>query len=324
MSKNNFTELLINPFNKIAGTKALLIGLALFITTIIIAQLHHIVFIGVISIKLSNQPLSNALIFGLSGLLLFIVLLYIIGRLLSKSSIRIIDIAGTLSLAKAPLLLIVLIYTIPLVMKGTIEVTSSLLSSTHTSLPSPENYVFFGIFIIVILISSIWMLVLSYNAFNVSCNVKGIKSIVSFIAAIVLAEIFSYLIVVQLIGINSLIPTNNLSTNRIEIISERDYTQVNSIAIETAQDLKNKSYNKVYERFDAAMQKALPETALEKTMVQIESQLGKLLSTETDIQNSSSGEYKISLVPCVFEKQKAHLQFTFNKSNQISGFYIKP
>lgn len=324
MSKNNSTELLINPFNKTAGAKALIIGLVLFIATIIIAQLHHIVFIGVISIKLSNQSLGNALIFGLSGLLLLITLLYTMGRLLSKSSIRIIDIAGTLSLAKAPLLLIALIYSIPLVMKGTIEVTSSLLPSTHVSLPSPGNYVFFGIFIIIVLISSIWMLILSYNAFSISCNVKGIKSIVSFIAAIILTEIFSYLIVVQLIGFNSLIPTNALPTNRTEILSETDYTEVNRIAIESAQNLMNKSYNKVYERFDTTMQKALPKATIEKTMDQIESQFGKLLRIETDVKNSSSGEYKLVLVPCEFEKQKAHLQFTFNKSNQISGFYIKP
>ena len=45
---------------------------------------------------------------------------------------------------------------------------------------------------------TIWMVVLYYNAYGVSCNLKGIKLIVSFVAGIFIAEILSKLLIIQL------------------------------------------------------------------------------------------------------------------------------
>jgi uncharacterized protein (DUF697 family) len=39
----------------------------------------------------------------------------------------------------------------------------------------------------------VWMIVLMYKAYSVSCNVRGPKAILSFIAALILAEILSKL-----------------------------------------------------------------------------------------------------------------------------------
>lgn len=325
MNKNNLFQLMLNPFNKIAGAKALFIGLALLILTIIIAQLQHIVFIGVISVKLMHQSLYNAFLLALTGFILFSLLLFIIGTLLSKSSIRAIDVVGTLCLSKAPLIFIALICSIPVVMDGTIVVTSSLLPSANVVMPYTQNYIYFGIFIITILISIIWMLILSYNAFSVSCNIKGAKAVSGFIAAVILTEIISYIIIALLISPEQFIPKDELpSSDKTELRSNIDYSQLNAISLEAAQALKEGKYEMTYKYFDSAMKKALPISEIEQTMTQIESQFGKLQSIGTDIKNSQSGNYRFVYIPCLFEKQKAYIQFTFNNENQISGFFIKP
>lgn len=316
---------MLNPFNKIAGAKALFIGLGFLILTIILAHLQHIVFIGVISVKLMHQPLYNAFLFVLTGFIIFSALLFITGILLSKSSIRIIDVIGTLCLAKAPLILIALVCSIPMVMDGTIVVTSSLLPSANVVIPYTHNYIYFGIFIITILISIIWMLILSYNAFSISCNIKGAKAVSGFIAAVILTEIISYIIIALLISPGQLMPKNELSSSdKTEQQSNIDYSQVNTISLEAAQALKDGNYEGFYKHFDSTMKKALPVSALQQTMTQIESQFGKLQNIGTDIKNTQSSKYRLVYIPCLFEKQKVYIQFTFNHENQISGFFIKP
>ncbi len=324
MNKNNLSQWIINPFNKIAGLKAFVTGLLIFVATIVIAQLQHIVFIGVISVKLMNVSLLNALLFALIGLFVFSALLYIVGRLISKSSIRIIDVIGTLSLAKTPLLFIALICSIPVVMSGTIEITSSLLPSANIVVPYTQNYIYFGIFIIVTLLCIIWMLILSYNAFSISCNVKGSKAISGFIAVIILTEIISYIIISQVTDFRQISSIDNLPTPKTEIQTSTDYSQINTIAIQATKHLIDSNYEQVYNLFDSTMQTALPTSKLEQTMNQLEHQLGKLKEMGTDIKNTESNDYKLVYIPCIFEKQKVHIQYTFNKENQISGFYIRP
>jgi len=46
----------------------------------------------------------------------------------------------------------------------------------------------------------IWMITLKYNAYSVSCHLKGSKAIVSFIGALIVAEIISKLVLVFLLG----------------------------------------------------------------------------------------------------------------------------
>lgn len=193
---NNKNLSLINPFERIAGLKALIIGLIIYIATVVLGQINGIAYPGVISIKLASLPLLSALGIALSALIIFILILYIIGRLISKSRIRPVDVAGTLSLAKVPLLLVSLVGCIPTFTKSSIEVTNSLLSSItgNTSTASGTDYLIMSIFVIIIMVATIWMLILSYNAFSISCNVKGVKAIAGFIIAVVLTECICFAI----------------------------------------------------------------------------------------------------------------------------------
>ena len=53
---------------------------------------------------------------------------------------------------------------------------------------------------IVILAMVIWMIVLMYRAFAVSCNVRGAKAIWTFIGTLILAEIVSKVAIYLMMG----------------------------------------------------------------------------------------------------------------------------
>jgi hypothetical protein len=65
---------------------------------------------------------------------------------------------------------------------------------------SSTDTITFVISAIIALLMIIWMVVLMYKAYAVSCNVKGAKAIGTFIASIILAEIISKVIILSLLS----------------------------------------------------------------------------------------------------------------------------
>lgn len=96
-------SLLINPFVRIAGGKALGVGLIVFLVSIFIGYWGNLIFDGVVDVHFVVQltPI-RALVIPSFALVVFILTLYITGRLVSQSSIRFIDVAGTVTLARTP------------------------------------------------------------------------------------------------------------------------------------------------------------------------------------------------------------------------------
>lgn len=178
--------LLFNPFRKIAGAKALIIGLAFAAATLIIASFSYAAFDGVLDfhkIRFENwwvyavlyfvSWIATVFIFGLSGLLF------------SKTKFRWIDILGTSLLAKAPLLITAIAsFFIPELQVNDLKNIEAL-------------YVNFGaIFaIILVILCTIWMVALLFKAFAISLNIKGNKLIWSFIPALIASEILSILFI---------------------------------------------------------------------------------------------------------------------------------
>lgn len=177
------TQALFNPFLRIAGTKALLIGLITLLVTAVIAYYSHCHFDGAIDAHIGTiTPMwfypAEALIDWLCLTLLF----YISGIIFSQSAIRFIDVAGTMALARWPMIFIALLAFIPVVQPQNIhDVNASII-----------------IFGFTLLIFTIWMIALMYNAYTVSCNIKGSKATISFIATLICAEIISKLIITKL------------------------------------------------------------------------------------------------------------------------------
>ena len=111
-------------------------------------------------------------------------LLYIGGRLISRSRVRPIDVFGTQALARAPGLLIALIAVSPPFR----FLALSLIDHNILDL-SIARLAFISSVGLVLLLLLVWMVLLMYRSFAVSCNVAGGRAIAVFIAAIALGEV---------------------------------------------------------------------------------------------------------------------------------------
>ncbi|MCL2304729.1 MAG: hypothetical protein FWC43_05240 [Planctomycetaceae bacterium] len=178
--------MLLNPFNRIAGFSALFYGGLGMLLTAMIAAPCGVNFVGSLNIHVA-RPMPFELIFGLLvlGWLNVSFFFFVAGRFFSKSNIRLIDVGGTLALARLPFLIAAPFGLLPGLWN--LNVQQQLPAETAISLT---------IACIVFLLVDIWVVVLSYNAFAVSTNVKNkwlfaAVLIASEIAAIILSGLLA-------------------------------------------------------------------------------------------------------------------------------------
>ncbi len=164
---------LLHPFRRIAGFEALWLGLGLMLLSGFIAWPAHTHFDGAVDIHIGDRaaPLWIHLAepFLAWGCTLIVFLL--VSRLGAGSRFRAIDLAGTLALSRAPLLLV---SPIGFFLAGPAD-------PLH---PGPAVL----LTIIPLLVASIWSVVLMYQAFKISVNPKQQRSALLFVLAIILAE----------------------------------------------------------------------------------------------------------------------------------------
>lgn len=192
--------LLFNPFERYAGTSSLLIGLVVLLATSVAACAGDVHLDGVIDFHLSGNSscwvyLSESLI----NCACMCVFIYISGLIFSRSSIRLIDVAGTQAMARAPFLVAVLASLPVPGKKIDLFFQHQLLKQGEEVIVTNLEMTLFVFSAIITLLCAVWMIALMYKAYSVACNVKGGKAIGSFIAALVLAEISSKLLIGLLI-----------------------------------------------------------------------------------------------------------------------------
>lgn len=112
----NFKEIntwLFNPFKYIAGSRALIIGIIIIIIISVLGYFTDTHFDGVLDIHYSCADITTPYIVHLCYQLInwgtLTLVFYTTARILSKSNPRFIDIAGTLALSQAPLILAALV-----------------------------------------------------------------------------------------------------------------------------------------------------------------------------------------------------------------------
>ena len=182
---------LFNPFVYIAGTKAFIIGWAIILVTAVLAFFTHTHFDGAIDIHFGRPtPWINCIIEPLVDWTFLVICLYILGRIASESSVRFIDFAGTLALARWPMLLATFLGFIPV---PHIDPKTSLKDIEITAMT--PSVIILGVLTIPLIV---WLVALLYNAFSVSANLKGRKAAWTFIAGLVMAEIVSKIILMNI------------------------------------------------------------------------------------------------------------------------------
>lgn len=196
--------LLFNPFERIAGFTALFTGLGIMLITAVIACLSQIRLDGVLDLHIQNNfmpspapvlPFYVYLGEGLINWLSISILLYVSGLIFSKSKFRFVDVFGTQALARFP-------YLLATVCSWIFFSDNMMLYLEHIALQKGEavslsawDVVQFVLSTVSMIGCFIWMIVLMYRAYRISCNINGSKGVVSFAAALILAEVASKLLI---------------------------------------------------------------------------------------------------------------------------------
>lgn len=190
MKSNDFFRLIFNPFTRIAGWQALALGLVIVVLTGITGTFGNVIFDGVIDMHLVKEvSILHSFGYLAISIMTLIAAMWITGLIISKG-FRFIDILGTMTLSKAPLLLLAIagLFTKAPDMAELLKDPMAILSSTS--------------FLVTTILSIpvvIWSLCLMYNALKVSCDVKGNKLTVAFIVAIFISEVISKVLIFKLI-----------------------------------------------------------------------------------------------------------------------------
>lgn len=189
MKTNEFGSLIFNPFKRIAGWEAFGIGLVIAVLTTFTGNFAGIYFDGVIDMHFAENfdSLKSWLMIPVN-IISISVIMWLAGITVSKN-FRFIDILGTMTLSRAPFLLIAL--------------ASFFVKVPDLSGIMQDPFVIFdSISFIIILIFTfpiiIWSVTLLYNAYKISTGASGQKLSISFIFGLIIAEIISKIIIYQI------------------------------------------------------------------------------------------------------------------------------
>jgi hypothetical protein len=190
MNKNEIYGLLLNPFTRIAGWQAFVLGVFFMLLIGITGTYANVYFDGAIDVHFAeNANLRTSLNYLVIDLLSLVLTLSVAGIFIAKN-FRLLDILGTVSLAKAPFLILALV------------ALAAEAPNVEQIMQDPSS-IFSSISFVIVMILSIpvfiWHIILLYNAFRLSTGAKGNKVVPAFIIALLVAEIVSKILIAYLL-----------------------------------------------------------------------------------------------------------------------------
>lgn len=163
-------NLVLNPFERIAGFQALGWGLLGMVVSTVICYLSGWHYHGLLHFGPAPNPAWWC--YAIEHLVVWIVpavLFYLGGLILSRSKIRVIDVLGTVAFAQLPLILMNLFNLLPPIQNMT-KVDMNIPPAELLAQPGFLVGVWLSLIGVVFLV---WALVWMFNALKVSCNLKG-------------------------------------------------------------------------------------------------------------------------------------------------------
>lgn len=185
---------LFNPFVRIGGWTSLAAGLAGIVAAGLAAAAAGIRFDGLLDLHfVGSVPTYLPTAEGLINWIAIVAVSALIARLFGGgSNVRLLDVAGTLALARAPLVLAALICTVPWI-RDSLDYDVILQSPNLISLVAGML-----VGVLAILACFAWMIVLMWKAFSITANMKGGRGAAFFIAALAAGELISKILVFRI------------------------------------------------------------------------------------------------------------------------------
>lgn len=177
----NFLTFITNPFDQIAGSKALIWGLSGMAISIILSWLSGWHYHGLL--HFGPAPNSALWCYALEHIIIWLIpsiIFYIGGLLLSRSKIRLIDVLGTVAFAQLPLLINNLVQLSPPLQQFLLIDTNM----TIEEITQQPGYALGASISMILVVFLVWTLIWMFKALRISCNLKGYKLTLLYIIAI--------------------------------------------------------------------------------------------------------------------------------------------
>lgn len=186
---------MFNPFIRIAGWQALAIGLTGIVASGLVAAAGGLHFDGLLDahVGVSTLPLWVPVSEGLLNWFAITTLLGLASLLFAPPTTRLVDIAGTQALARWPLLVPALICVLPWVRRA---------FAAQAGNGAGTGFLEWEIVVgaCSMIIGSVWMIWLMWEAFSVVFNMRGGPAFALFVAAVIAGEVATKFLLVRLLG----------------------------------------------------------------------------------------------------------------------------
>jgi len=191
---------LFTPFVYVAGGTSLAIGVAAILLAGLLGSLSNTHFDGVLDMHTGRPaPTRVFLLEGLINWLCLAVVLFLLSRLVSRTSFRARDLFGTQAMARWPTVITALLTLLPAYQRGTAYLGWQLLRVGSQVQLHSADMVLFGLTVMVTVAAIVWMVALMYQSYSTCCNMKGAKAIATFVLGLLLAEVLSKVAIVKLL-----------------------------------------------------------------------------------------------------------------------------
>jgi len=191
---------LFDPFVYVAGGRSLIIGIVAIVIAGYLGSLSRTHFDGVLDMHTGlGMPTWVFLLEGIVDWLSLGLVLFIAGKLVTKTSFRARDLFGTQAMARWPTVLIAAVALAPGYQRFVWALARQLARAGPPVALSAGDIASFVPAMLVIVLALIWMVVLMYRSYSICCNVRGLAAAVSFVIGLLVAEAGSKLAVIALL-----------------------------------------------------------------------------------------------------------------------------
>ncbi|WP_291855162.1 hypothetical protein [Marinilabilia sp.] len=194
---------LFNPFEEIAGAKALFFGFVVMLITGLTGYFSFTHFPDMISIKYIPEylPLSYYFVQQVVIWLIPSLIFYVFALIGSSSSVRVVDIFGTMALARFPYIIAAVLGFSGSMKRFGDYLMALFMEHDTTATISTFDIVTAIVVMFLMLLLTVWLVALMYNAFRISSNLKGGKAVGLFIAGLFISIIATMLVNIWLYGL---------------------------------------------------------------------------------------------------------------------------
>lgn len=191
-SKPRLGQWLFDPFTFVAGGGALVLGLVALVIAGVIGALTGTHLDGVLDFHMGpSRAIWVVPVETIIDWLCLSIVLFVAGKIASRTAFRAIDLFGTQALARWPSVIAVSASTAPPFRRFFTSLVTNVMTGHPMPTPSLSEALASALVAVVSIAAIVWMVALMYRSFALCCNLKGSRAALTFVIGLLIAEALS-------------------------------------------------------------------------------------------------------------------------------------